>query len=167
MIQIDMTFVASMVNFLLLATLLTFFLYRPVRRFMADRQERIGQALEEAARDRAESARARREYEARLAQANQEAMSVIEDATVQAEKAAAELLDQARKEARNLLDQAAAEAKRERAAAFEAMRDQVVDLAISIAGKVAERHIGSSDDEAIVRRLIQEGGLAGMGEREQ
>lgn len=166
MIEIDMTFVASIINFLLLTVLLTFFLYRPVRKFMVDRQERIRQALEEAARNRAESAKMRQEYEARLAQASREAIDIIEKATVQGERAATEILGGARKDAKALLEQASIEASRERGAAFEAMRDQIVDLVISVAAKVTERNIGSAEDEAMIMRLIEEGRLVGMGERE-
>ncbi|MEW6300821.1 MAG: F0F1 ATP synthase subunit B [Thermodesulfobacteriota bacterium] len=166
MIQIDMTFFASILNFLLLTALLTFFLYRPVRKFMMDRQDRIKRSLEEAAQSRAESAKMKQEYEARLAQASREAQDIIEKAVVQGERAQAEILDAARKEAKAILEQARAEAARERQVAFEALRDDIVDLVISTAGVVAGKKVDSADDEAIVKRLLEEGWLSDAGERE-
>ncbi|MGE5572516.1 MAG: F0F1 ATP synthase subunit B [Bacillota bacterium] len=166
MIQIDMTFFASILNFLLLTALLTFFLYRPVRKFMMDRQDRIKRSLEEAARDRAESAKMKQEYEARLAEASREAQDIIEKAVVQGERSQAEILHAARKEAKTILEQARSEAARERQAAFEALRDDVVNLVISTAAAVAGRNIGPADDEAVVRRLLEEGWLGSAGERE-
>lgn len=166
MIQIDMTFFASILNFLLLTALLTFFLYRPVRKFMMDRRDRIKRSLEEAAQSRAESAKMKQEYEARLAQASREAQDIIEKAVVQGERAQAEILDAARKEAKAILEQARAEAARERQVAFEALRDDIVDLVIATAGVVAGRKVDSTDDEAIVKRLLEEGWLSDAGERE-
>ena len=166
MIQIDMTFFASILNFLLLTALLTFFLYRPVRKFMMDRQDRIKRSLEEAAQSRAESAKMKQEYEARLAQASREAQDIIEKAVVQGERAQAEILDAARKEAKAILEQARAEAARERQVAFEALRDDIVDLVISTASVVAGKKVDSADDEAIVKRLVEEGWLSDAEERE-
>ncbi|MDI7246417.1 MAG: F0F1 ATP synthase subunit B [Bacillota bacterium] len=166
MIQIDMTFFASILNFLLLTALLTFFLYRPVRKFMMDRQDRIKRSLEEAARDRAESAKMKQEYEARLAQASCEAQDIIEKAVVQGERSQAEILDAARKEAKTILEQARSEAARERQAAFEALRDDIVNLVISTATVVTGKNIGPADDEAAVKSLLEEGWLGSAGERE-
>lgn len=166
MIQIDMTFFASILNFLLLTALLTFFLYRPVRKFMMDRRDRIKRSLEEAAQSRAESAKMKQEYEARLAQASREAQDIIEKAVVQGERAQAEILDAARKEAKAILEQARAEAARERQVAFEALRDDIVDLVTATAGVVAGKKVDSADDEAIVKRLLEEGWLSDAGERE-
>ena len=166
MIQIDMTFFASILNFLLLTALLTFFLYRPVRKFMMDRQDRIKRSLEEAAQSRAESAKMKQEYEARLAQGSREAQDIIEKAVVQGERAQAEILDAARKEAKAILEQARAEAARERQVAFEALRDEIVDLVISTARVVTGKKVDSADDEAIVKRLLEEGWLSDAGERE-
>ncbi|MBC7083258.1 MAG: F0F1 ATP synthase subunit B [Firmicutes bacterium] len=166
MIQIDMTFFASILNFLLLTALLTFFLYRPVRKFMMDRRDRIKRSLQEAAQSRAQSAKMKQEYEARLAQASREAQDIIEKAVVQGERAQAEILDAARKEAKAILEQARAEAARERQVAFEALRDDIVDLVIATAGVVAGKKVDSADDEAIVKRLLEEGWLSDAGERE-
>jgi len=166
LIQIDMTFFASILNFLLLTALLTFFLYRPVRKFMMDRQDRIKRSLEEAAQSRAESAKMKQEYEARLAQVSREAQDIIEKAVVQGERAQAEILDAARKEAKAILEQARAEAARERQVAFEALRDEIVDLVISTARVVTGKKVDSADDEAIVKRLLEEGWLSDAGERE-
>ncbi len=160
-----MTFFASILNFLLLTALLTFFLYRPVRKFMMDRQDRIKRSLDEAAQSRAESAKMKQEYEARLAQASREAQDIIEKAVVQGERAQAEILDAARKEAKAVLEQARAEAARERQVAFEALREDIVDLVISTAGVVAGKKVDSADDEAIVKRLLEEGWLSDAGER--
>jgi len=161
-----MTFFASILNFLLLTALLTFFLYRPVRKFMMDRQDRIKRSLEEAAQSRAESAKMKQEYEARLAQVSREAQDIIEKAVVQGERAQAEILDAARKEAKAILEQARAEAARERQVAFEALRDEIVDLVISTARVVTGKKVDSADDEAIVKRLLEEGWLSDAGERE-
>ncbi len=166
MIQIDMTFFASILNFLLLTALLTFFLYRPIRKFMADRQDRIKRSLEEAAQSRTDTANMKEEYEARLAQASREAQDIIEKAVVQGERSQAEILEAARKEAKTILEQARAEARRERQAAFEALRDDIVGLVISAATAVAGKNTDSADDEAMVRRLIEEGWLSSVGERE-
>lgn len=166
MIEINTTFFASIVNFVLLTALLTFFLYRPVRKFMAGRQERIRGTLEQASLSQADGAKMKQEYETRLAQARREAIDIVEKATVHGERVAAEILDKARMGAKALLEQAKTEARRDRAAAFEAMRDHIVDLVISIASRVTEKNVGSPDDESMILRLIEEGQLADERERE-
>jgi F-type H+-transporting ATPase subunit b len=135
-----MAFVIQVINFCVLAIALNIFLYKPIRRVMAERRETI-----ESSRDRAEAVdRDVREkmalYEARLQDARNEAVQRKAEAIRQAQAEEAALLEKARSDAAATLATIRERVARESAEA----REILIQQAQTLSGDVCEKILGRS-----------------------
>ena len=68
--------VQVMVSFFVLMGLLTYFLYKPVRKFMADRTASIDKTIKDAQKAKEDAERLRSDYQSELAQAKSESQRI-------------------------------------------------------------------------------------------
>jgi len=144
--------ISQIVNFVLLLIILRQFLYKPIVGMLDRRSEKIRTDLQEAEEARSKAEAARQEYESQLEQARDERRSIVAQATEQAEKMKEDVLAEARTEAQEMVTKTQEEMEVLRRQALVGAQDQIVDLALTAAGRV----VGESLDEKAHRRLIQE-----------
>lgn len=94
--------VAQSVNFLVLVVLLTYFLYRPVLRMLADRAEHIATGVRNAELARAEREKIHDERSAVLGQAHHEAETIVARAEEEGKRERASILRQAQERAESI-----------------------------------------------------------------
>ena len=87
---------------------------------------------------------------------HEEAMQLIADARTQAEKQSETIIVTAKKEAQDIRDRAEEDAKGTRKAMLEEMKDEVADLAVSIAGRVLAGSEKGADEVALREKALQE-----------
>ena len=90
------TFVGQLVSFLILLGLLIFFGYKPVRKMLEERSNRIKESMERAEATKQEYGRAQVEVQEQISEAREQGQSIIAQAKQEAEK----LKEKARQEAR-------------------------------------------------------------------
>lgn len=144
--------ISQIINFVLLLVLLRVFLYKPIVNMLDKRREKIRTDLDEADKSRSQAEAAKQEYEKQLEQAREEHRSIVAQASEQAEKMREDILEKARVEAQQLVSKTEEEMEALRRQALVGAQDEIVDLALSAAGKV----VGEALDENAHRRLIQE-----------
>ena len=141
MINLDLAFVFQLVNFLVLVVILNVFLYKPIRKVLAERAEQISGAKAKAAEVDQEVQGKVALYEARLrevkAKAGEERGAMIKEA--QAEESA--LLDKARSEAADSLTSIKNRVAKEAADATGLLREQARALSLDICEKVLGRSL--------------------------
>lgn len=141
MINLDLSFVIQFFNFLVLVLLLNVFLYKPIRKVLADRADQISGAKAKAAEVDREVQEKMALYEARLrevkAKAGEERAAMVKEA--QAEEAV--LVDKARKEAADSLAAIRNRVAGEAAAAKELLKEQACSLSLDICEKVLGRSL--------------------------
>lgn len=146
------TLVMRLINFVLLAGLLYYFLKKPVRNFLNQRQQGVKEALEEAQRAKAEAEVRFKEMEKKLAQAHKEMEELkamlLEQGRLEKER----ILANAQKEAEKIRKQAQMTAEQELKKAQSTLRKEAVELATRIAEALLKERIDPKDHE----RLIQE-----------
>ena len=129
-------------NAVLLFVIVRFLVYKPVRKFMQARSERIAASLDEAAQARAESEALREEGGFILTQAEEDARAKALEITGAANESARAMTESAREESRVLLEKARAEAQAEHDRAMAGLRDEVVDLAAEMAAQILRQNEG-------------------------
>lgn len=92
------TIIFQIVNFLVLVFLLRHFLYGPIIKAMDDREEKIMEREETAAKTRQEAEEEARAYRERKAELEQQEREIREEAHEEAEKEKREMLNEARRE---------------------------------------------------------------------
>jgi F-type H+-transporting ATPase subunit b len=140
-INLDLAFVVQLINFLVLVLLLNVFLYKPIRKVLADRAEQISGAKAKAVEVDKEVQEKMALYEARLrevkAKAGAERAAMVKEA--QGEEAA--LIEKARKEATDSLATIKNRVAKEAADAKELLKEQARSLSLEICEKLLGRSL--------------------------
>lgn len=144
--------IAFVINFAILFTLLSVFLYKPVLKILDERQARIKESMEQAENMRQQAARSEEEIKAHLENARKEGQAIIAQATQIGERLKQEARESARQETESLINKARLETQRERDKALAELRKEFADIAILAAEKV----IGETLDKEKHRKVIDE-----------
>jgi len=155
-INLNMTLLVQMVNFLILIVLLQRFLYKPLTQFLATRADGIKRSLEEAKAAREAAANAQQEYEARIAATRREAAALRESAVREVEEERQRLLKVSRDEAARLLTEAKAQIEQEVKRAKAELRAEVVGLSLGVAERLIGRSLTTEDDRRLAEQVVQE-----------
>jgi len=155
-INLNMTLLVQMVNFLILIVLLHRFLYKPLTQFLATRADGIKRSLEEAKAAREAAAKAQQEYEARIAATRREAAALRESAVREVEEERQRLLKVSRDEAARLLTEAKAQIEQEVKRAKAELRAEVVGLSLGVAERLIGRSLTTEDDRRLAEQVVQE-----------
>jgi F-type H+-transporting ATPase subunit b len=144
----------TIVIFVILLVVLSRYAFKPMLSAVEARERSLQAAIDEAKRDRDESARVLAEHRAQLEKARSEAQKLIADGGATAEKLRADLLEQTKAQQQELLDRARREIETEKVNAIAALRREAVDLAIAGAGKVIERNLDNDANRKLVETFL-------------
>lgn len=131
-------------------------IYPPMR----ERRERIRAEFERIEQEKAAVGELRAQYEAHLKKVEAESRERIQLAVTEGQRVAAEIREIARKEANETAERARAEIAIERDKAQEALRNEVVRLAMDIAGKVVHEELTLEKHRKLVDGFLAEVGPA-------
>ncbi|MBQ1867248.1 MULTISPECIES: F0F1 ATP synthase subunit B [Selenomonas] len=154
MIELNMTFFAQIINFVILVVLLRAVAYKPVVNMLKAREDRIKESLDKADADAAEADKLLADYKKKLAAANVKAEDIIRNA----EKRASEEREAARAETKREIEQmkkaAEAEIQRDRERAVAQLRGEVVALSMAAAGKIISKNIDKAENEQLITEFV-------------
>lgn len=140
MIELNLAFFVQVVNFGILVLVLNIFLYKPLRKVLADRRQVIDGAREKAVAVDEEVQAKMAQYEARLREAKTEAGGRRAEALKAAQAEETAVLEKARKEAAESLASIRSKVSTEAAAARELLKKQAEVLS----GDICEKILGRS-----------------------
>jgi len=123
---------------------------------MRERRERIRAEFERIERERAEVHKIRQEYEAHMKKLDAESRQRIQEAVAEGQRVAAEIREASRKEAQEMITRARQEIGLERDKAQATLRNEVVDLAVEIAGKVIREELTAEKHRKLVDGFLAE-----------
>lgn len=144
--------ISQIVNFTLIAVLLTMLLYKPILNMLNQRKERIARSMADVDAAREAAAKAQLEYDRRIAEAQRKAQEIIAQAAQASEKVGAEIKADAQREADAIRQQARAEAAQEKAHLLAEAQSQIA----SISMLATERILGQAVDANTQRKLIDQ-----------
>lgn len=148
--------IAQIVNFLIVAGALGFFLYRPILNLLDARAERIRKAMEDAKRiehHAAELAKLREEEKKRL---DRESGEYFERIRKQAAELQSELQANAKREAEAMIQGALKRIDEERRLMMEEIMKTVTSVILRMTEKILEREFSSSDQKRIQEELVRD-----------
>jgi F-type H+-transporting ATPase subunit b len=150
----------TVVVFILLLLILKRFAYPALLGAVEARERALQQQLDEAERDRAESAALLAEHKKLLAEARGQAHGLLVEARTIAEKERALAMEKTLQEQQQLLERARRDIADERDRAITELRREAVELSLAAASKLIGERLTSETD----RKLVQEY-LAGLDAR--
>lgn len=145
--------------FILMNTLAIFFvakkyLFVPVKNMIDSRQTEIDTMYAEAdaAKEEASTLQAQLRQELSTAQATSDRL--VKEATARAQAREEDILRKANADAAAIMDKAAADIALEKKKALNDAKNEISDLALTIAGKVVERELTDADQTDLINRFI-------------
>jgi len=148
--------VPFVVNFLVLAFLLSKFLFKPVKEFMARRSERILSQMNQAKEDLENANELRDKYEQQLKGIEAERTEILEAARKTAETLRRQIVADADKEARERLDAAEADIAMKYEHAQEEMRLHIIQVSSAMTERFLLRNIGENDQNRLYDETLAE-----------
>jgi len=146
----------TLVIFVIVVVVLGKFAWGPVLSLLQQREQFIHKSLSDAKRDREEAEARLRDYAAKLQTAQAEAVKIIEDARRDAERLREELRTKAKSEAETLLKNAERQIEMQTTRAVQQIRQEAVDLSVTIASKLLQRNISKEDNERLIDEAFKQ-----------
>ncbi|MDD5026252.1 MAG: F0F1 ATP synthase subunit B [Candidatus Peribacteraceae bacterium] len=145
--------IAQIVNFLIVAGVLGFFIYKPILKLLDDRTERIRAAAEKAKKLEEQA----KEMEAirveKLKKIDAECGKLLETAKKQAEQVQADILERASKEAALLIERGKQSVAEERDRALSELQGRIAGVIVGLSEKILAREFSSADQTRILESL--------------
>ena len=139
-------------NAALLAAVLSYVLYKPVRKFLRSRTERISALLGRAEGEMAKAGELKAQYEQKLEGIEEERAAILEAAHRLAAEKGRRILSDAQKDAAETRERALADTRIERERAQEEIRLQIIE----VASIMAEKYVAQAMDAETQDRLFAE-----------
>ena len=132
------------------------FLFKPIFAIIHKRQEKVLAELTDASEKNAQAQAYLDEAQAAIDGSKTEASDIIVQARVQADKQAKSIVEKARNEASETMKKAERDAKHTHDAMLDQMRDEISDLAVSIATKVIGSVIDENKQKELSEKMLDE-----------
>ncbi|PDW03456.1 F0F1 ATP synthase subunit B [Candidatus Viridilinea mediisalina] len=147
-------FLAQLLNFGVVVGLLWYLLYKPVLKMLNSRTERIEQSLKDAEQVKLQLANAKRDYDAEIAKARQEAAKIVAQAQERAKSQESEIIAQARREADKVRDEARVSAVQERDALLREAKGKIAELVTLTASQVLASELKSRGHDKLIAESL-------------
>jgi F-type H+-transporting ATPase subunit b len=145
--------VAQLVNFAILATVLTFLLYRPILRVLDERRERVRLAMENAAKVEEQTREMEKIRKEKLSAIDKEAAVLLTEAKHDVEKKRQEMLTAAEKEAKDLITKAKRDMEQEREQLAREFQGKAAKMIVTLSAKILQREFSAKDQERLMDAL--------------
>ena len=132
------------------------FLFGPVMKIIAERQQEIDNMYADAGSAKEQAEAMRSEYQGRLTEAQTTSDRIVREAVARGQAREEAIVRQAQAEAAAIMDKAAADIAREKKKALNEVKDEISDIAMSIAGKIVGRELNAADQSSLVDSFIDE-----------
>lgn len=164
MVDINITMLWEVVNFLVLLYLLKRFLFGPITEMLDKRSSKIKNDLKEAREQREKARKLKEERETELKKARQRSQEIIEEAESQGDRRAEEIIEAAEEEAQRIKDKNLAEIEQAKAEAVDDLRQEVAGLSLKVASKFLSEELDEQDHIELVNKYLKDIEESGLGE---
>ncbi len=142
----------------LLFIFLTYILIEPVKKVINDRQVKITNDLESAAKDKEEAAKLKAEYDEKIKNAEAEAGDILTSARKKAVKNQETIVAEAKEEAARIISAANQEAELEKNRVKDEVKQEIIGVATVMAGKFVDGSMDDAKQAALIDETLKEMG---------
>ncbi|MBQ8791954.1 MAG: F0F1 ATP synthase subunit B [Ruminiclostridium sp.] len=150
------TIVFTLINTLIIFLIYFFFLHKPVCKILDQRAEMVNKEMDEAEQAKNEAAAVKAEYEQRLQESKEEANKIVAEATKKAQQRETEIIASANEEAAQLKKRAEESIEKEKKKAINEIKEEISEMVVMAASKVAEKEISEKDNEKIIDTVLSQ-----------
>lgn len=153
--SIDLTsIIGTLINTLILFLVIKHFLFDKVNAILEARKNEVAQTYEDADAALKNAKELETEYTEKLAGAKEESAEIIRNATKKAQLRSDEIIGEAKNEAHGIMTKANSDIEKEKKRAVNQIKDEISDIAVSIAEKVVSKEIDPKTHEELIESFI-------------
>jgi F-type H+-transporting ATPase subunit b len=145
----------TLIIFAIVVVILGKFAWGPVLSLLKQREEFIHKSLADAKRDRDEAETRLKDYAAKIQNSQAEASAIVERAHQDAERLRSELRQRAQSESDAMIKKAHAEIEAQTTQAVRQIRQEAVDMSVTIASKLLQRNVTKEDNEKLIADALK------------
>ena len=150
--------VVMALSMLVMFTLLSYFLFNPVRDMLEKRKQRVADDQETAKREKEDAIAFKEEYDQKLKEVDKEAEAILSAARKRAMQNEAKIVAEAKEEAARIIARANAEIELEKKRALDDMKQEMITIAAMMAEKVVAASIDTNVQESLIDETLKEMG---------
>lgn len=141
-------------SFILLLFLIGKFAWKPVRKMMLDRQDKINDDIDKANKARIDAIELQQKRQEQLKKSNNDAMKIIEKATANGQQQGDQIVKDAKMSAIDIRQKAEKDVAQSKKEALIDVKDDVADIAIGIATKMIQKELDTGSQKVLVDQYI-------------
>ena len=157
------TSITTLLIFCILVAVLGKFAWSPIVSGLKKREEKIRKEIADAEEARARAEQTLKEYNTRLAAAEQQVRDMLNKAAAEGQQIAAGIRTQAQQESEEAKERATRDIESARDRAIAELYEVAADLAVGVAEKILQRNINADDQRELVKRSLEQLQAAGAG----
>ncbi|MBP3921660.1 MAG: F0F1 ATP synthase subunit B [Ruminiclostridium sp.] len=150
------TIVFTLINTLIIFLIYFLFLHKPVCKILDERAAAVNKDMDDAQKAKEEADAVKAEYEQRLQQSKDEASRIVAEATKKAQQRETEIIASANDEAAQLKKRAEESIEKEKKKAINEIKEEISEMVVMAASKVAEKEISEKDNEKIIDTVLSQ-----------
>jgi len=148
-------FIAQLVNFAIVFSVLYFFAFKPLVKVMGERTEKIDKSLKDADEIEKRLSLAEKEQTEIINAAKKQANLIIEEADKRGEVRREEMLVRAKEEIGDLMNAQRATIDRDKAETLKQIKAEIAELVVMTVEKVLNEKMDSTKDQQIIKDLVK------------
>lgn len=154
MLRIDINLIFTVINILVLFGGLWFVLFKPVRKILDERQAEANREYDEAKQKQAEADSLKEKYDASLAEIEANREKTMAETRQKAGNEYQRIIGNAEAQAKDITDRATIEAENQKKKILKSAEEEIADMVVEAAGKVAGTAGGADFDRALYDEFL-------------
>ncbi|MFP4661378.1 MAG: F0F1 ATP synthase subunit B [Halanaerobiales bacterium] len=154
MVNLNSTLLWQVINFFVILFLLKRYLYDKIIDVLESRANNIENDLSTAEKTREDAEALKREYEAQLKSARDEAQNIVEAAETRARRKAREIIKEAQEKAENIKVNKMKEIEQAKKEAVEQLRNEVASISLLAASKLIQEKLDQEKHKKLIMNYI-------------
>ena len=146
----------NLLNFALLVVIMTYLLYKPVKRVLQSRADRVENDIKTAADNKASAEALKTQYEQKVRDIEIERGTVLDETRKQANSRRDQILEEAKAEAQELKDRAARDIAAERERVKAEVHQAIIDISADMAAKLVAVNIDKNAHDKLFAEAMTE-----------
>ena len=158
MISIDYSLIIVILNFVLLLIVLNKILYKPIKKFLEERQQTIASDLDDAKASRTEAEKLVEKKGNELKQSAEEIRKMKGAATSDAEVKARDIVKNAKEQEKRILQDTEHQLKTEKVKVMGDIEDELAEMVAELSSKFLSEKLDEDKDKELIKKIISEKG---------
>ena len=148
-------FVAQLINFAVVFSVLYFFAFKPLVKVMGERSEKIAKSLKDADEIEKRLSATETEQTEIITAAKKQANLIIEEADKKGEERKAEMLSRAKEESAAVINNEKEKLARQKDETLKEIKTEVADLVVLTVEKLLHEKMNSEKDAELIQKLVK------------